>query len=254
VPKLREAGVLKDAYIYCFDEIQEQTYYSAKTILEEVKRLYPEIPIVTTAFDETFGKKSGLESCIDIRVPGEKSYETYQERIQELRRNGKKVWYYTCMYRPGMNFLLEAAASAPRLLVGLNQYKQESDGFLYYQTTKWDGAQIVDKGPLTEHNSRGYQAYNGNGLLLYPGKDGVMPTIRLKAIGDGFEDLEYWFLLRKLKESGKKLASEDQVILDSLLQINLEVVVDFKHFDPAGDRLQAERRKAGEQLSVYSGE
>ncbi len=252
VPKLREAGVLKDAYIYSFDEIQEQTYYSARTILEEVKRLYPDIPIVTTAFDSTFGRKSGLESCIDIWVPGENTYADNRERIQEARRNGKKVWYYTCMYRPGMNFLLEASATAPRLLVGLNQYKQESDGFLYYQTTKWAGSKLVDKGPLTGHDSRGYQAYNGDGLLLYPGRNGVMPTIRLKAIGDGFEDLEYWFLLKKLKASGEKLVPEDQAELDALLKVNPEVVVDFEHFDHTGDKLQAERLKAGELLSKYA--
>ncbi len=252
VPKLREAGVLDDAYIYCFDEITESNFYAARTVLEEVKKICPEVPVVTTAFDPTFGRQSGLDGLIDIWVPNEPSYAANQKRIQEVRRQGKKVWYYTCMYRKGMNFLLEASGSAPRLLVGLAQFKTRSDGFLYYHTTMWNlDKHMIAEGPLTRHSARSYQAYNGDGLLLYPGKNGALPTVRLKNIGDGLEDLEYWFLLKKLKESGAVTDSADIAILDALLAVEPDIVTDFGHFDLTGDKLNSARLKAGALLDKY---
>ncbi len=251
VPELSEAGFLKDAFIYCFDEIKEDGFFAAKSILEKVKEINPDIPLVTTALDPTFGKASGLEDVIDVWCPGEKVYWENQERIREVRRNGKKVWYYTCMYRKGMNFLLEATGSAPRLLVGLAQFKFESDGFLYYNTCNWKGKQIVDRGPLTTHKARSYQAYNGDGLLLYPGTQGALPSIRLKNIRDGFEDLEYWFLLKQLKDTNTSLDAADQLELEALLQIKPETVESFERFDATGKLLESERLKAGNLLSKY---
>lgn len=79
-----------------------------------------------------------------------------------------------------------------------------------------------------------------------------MPAIRLKNIGDGLEDLEYWFLLKKLKESGAVTDSTDLAGLGALLAVESDIVTDFGRFDLTGNRLNSARLKAGTLLSKYS--
>jgi hypothetical protein len=54
-------------------------------------------------------------------------------------------------------------------------------------------------------------AYNGEGALIYPGKDAgfeaPVPTIRLKNIREGMEDYEYFALLEKA--TGRQVAEEE---------------------------------------------
>ena len=57
--------------------------------------------------------------------------------------------------------------------------------------------------------------FNGEGSLVYParaaGYDGIVPTIRLKALRDALEDYEYLAILQRLGE-----AAEAQQVVRSL--------------------------------------
>lgn len=252
VEEFRAAGVLQYAYIYAFDEIGENQFAAARDILSEIKRRYPEIPVVTTAFDPSFGEKSGLKGLIDVWVPLAPKFETEAEAIRRVQTTGGKVWYYTCMYTPEANFLLEQPAVAPRLLTGIMQYKYGSDGFLYYQTTYWNMSPLLRDGPITGHTGRSaYLDFNGDGMLLYPGENGPVPSIRLKAIRDGFDDYEYLIQVRAVAENPVQ-SEEVRQQARQLLEIPDELVHSMRDYDRSGRKLQEYRSRLGDFLDRHS--
>lgn len=90
VPQLKAAGLYNDMYLYSFDEIYENQAFAARNILSMIKKKYPKIPIMTTAYDSTFGKKFGLEDCVDIWVPLTPVYVENLNEIKAARKKGKK--------------------------------------------------------------------------------------------------------------------------------------------------------------------
>ncbi|MBR4666612.1 MAG: hypothetical protein IKO93_22275 [Lentisphaeria bacterium] len=107
VPDLRKYGLMKKCYLYTFDEINDEKFFSAVEILSEIKKLYPDIRTVTTAGDVTFGKDNGLDKVIDCWCPQVEKFVKHLDRVREVQKSGKKVWYYTCLWDPGMDMLTE---------------------------------------------------------------------------------------------------------------------------------------------------
>ncbi len=254
VPELRRRGLSDRAFLYAFDEVRENQFFAARQILSEIKASYPELPIVTTAFDSSYGRDNGLEKCIDIWVPTIERFMNELPKVREVQKSGKKVWFYTCAGgKDQLDFLIETPWTAPRLLTGLAQHKFQADGFLYYSTTNWEKKTIVTQGPLTEHNGRSYQSYNGCGLLLYPGPGQALPSIRLKAVRDGLEDHEYIRLLQKLMLRQDLLSEADQQLAKQLLAVDPAVLDTIYSYDRTGKLLNAERQRAGQLLSRHAG-
>jgi hypothetical protein len=97
-------------------------------------------------------------------------------------------------------------------------------------------------------------AFNGDGMLIYPGKNGPLPSIRLKMIRDGLEDYEYLTLLKKVSDKvsagGVKLTSSQKEILSKLLNPSEYMPLQFENYDMTGEKLQDYRERVGEFLSV----
>lgn len=252
VPELRKHDLMKKSYLYSFDEIGDEKFASALDILSEIKKLYPDIRTVTTAYDPDFGRANSLDKVIDCWVPQVERFEEQKELIREIQKSGKKVWYYSCLWDPGMDMLMEKPLTSVRLLVGLNQIRLGSDGFLYYAVSsgQWQHKPIVADTPLTEHNGRGHGNFNGEGLLIYATKAGPQPSIRLKALRDGLEDIEYCYLLRKIPESA--MTQADKAKRDELLKVPTAVITNLEIFDQTGEALNAWRNDCGSMLHRYS--
>lgn len=245
VPSLKKTKFYQDCYIYCFDEISSSQAFAARQILSLIKTKYPNIPIMTTAYDATFGKDPifGLDPYIDIWVPAVGSYVKNLKNAKAARKRGKKIWWYVCNgpAPPTVNLLLASTTSASRLLLGVLANKYKPDGFLYYQVANWGapGEQLVSQGPLTAHSGmNGHRAtQDGDGMLFYPGKAGTLPTLRVKALRDGLEDYEYYHIIEQKFPNSK------------LLKIPKKVCVDLENYDTSGDELMNYREKLGEFIS-----
>ena len=109
---------------------------------------------------------------------------------RELQGEGKKVLWYVCCgpHHPYANFAsLEAPPMDARILGWMTPFHR-SDGFLYWAVNYWANKSNV---PLDEsdvflkwdssidHNK------NGDGVLIYPGKKHLLPSIRLANLRDG---------------------------------------------------------------------
>ena len=197
VPIFEKAGLLDLAYIFTFDEVGENRHESIVDIHGEIKRLYPTIPLMTTAYDRSYGMDTGLDPYVDIWVPGINAYAQTTPAIKAARERGREIWWYihSGPDAPYPNVRIEDSGVEGRLLMGFMPFESKSDGFLYWCLNQW--AETITRGPLTNARGKGAGAYNGAGIIFYPGPDGPMPTIRMKNMRDGLEDFEYLWMLEQ---------------------------------------------------------
>lgn len=201
MPPLKEAGIDHLAYIYGFDEVNDETFPKIKELFGAVHSLYPHLPRMTTAYDNTFGRTTGLRDYIDIWVPLVPEYNMLE--AQRLRAEGKEMWWYICVgpRHPYPNWFVESPAIEARLLMGAMSYKYRVGGVLYFMTNGWLlNNHPITSGPYTDWfpgagKSREGVYANGDGSLFCAGPEGPVTTIRYENIRDGLEDYEYMFIL-----------------------------------------------------------
>lgn len=201
VARLREAGLARKAYIYTFDERGEDFFPTITEYFGLVKERYPEVHTLTTAIVPL--EPEVMERLnVDWNCPVTPRYDL--AAADRCRAAGREVWSYICLgpRYPYANWLAEHPLVESRVL-WWQTYQQRMDGFLYWGLNIWSRAhndRPIDPtaGPLLQWSiSTGgeYEWLNGDGVLLYPGKDGPIGSIRLANIRDGLEDYEYLWLL-----------------------------------------------------------
>ncbi len=203
VPVLRREGLLEYAYIYCYDELPPKLFPVMAKACREIKARYPDIPILTTCYDHSFGTDSMLKGLVDIYTPLTPKFNP--DMVSKARAQGRKVWWYICIEpkNPYANWLIEYNAIEARLLMGAMAAKYRPDGFLYYAITRWPlNKSYIKTGPYTDWNPASYKTANGDGSLFCAGPDGLLPTIRSENFRDGMEDFWYYEILRGLLEKG----------------------------------------------------
>jgi hypothetical protein len=254
IPDLKARGLYKKAYVYGFDEVSEGSFAAMKDVLGAIKAKYPDLLILTTAYDATYGKTSGLPvSIVDGWVPLTPRYDL--KRVAEARREGKQVWWYTCIVpqSPYANWLIEYDAIEARSLMGLQTAKYKPDGFLYYAVNRWPlSKKPITGGPYTDWPAASFNAENGDGSILCAGPDGPLPTIRLENIRDGIEDNEYFWLLEqeitKLRASRRPEAAAALRQALAAQAIGDDLVRDLSHFSKSPDAIYAKRRQVAEAI------
>jgi hypothetical protein len=140
--------------------------------------------------------------------------------------SGGEVWWYVNRFpaRPYANFLLDFAGMEHRILFW-QTWALGVRGMQYWCVNyceKWRDpyAGLTDVTPV-----------NGDGLLVYPGADGPVDSIRWEIIRDGIEDYDYLRILadrvKKLEASGGNAA----LVARAKQALNLkEIVPDLTSF------------------------
>ena len=200
----RENGILDHTYIYGCDEVNADKFPAMKTCIAELKKAMPEVPLLTTARDKSFGMGSPL-SGLDWFCPLLEVYRSGE--ADAARKAGHQVWWYICNYpfAPYPNMYIECQPIEGRMLMGAHSLRMKPDGFLYYQTGIWQSRRCIESGPFTDWDPRSFRSYHGDGAWTCVGPDGIpVPTIRLENFRDGLEDYAYAKLLeQKLQEQMK---------------------------------------------------
>jgi hypothetical protein len=275
---LKEHGLDHMARVYGFDEAPEKFHAALSDITALMKERHPGIEIATTAYDSSYGLDGGCDS-VDVWCPLVPRFETNAGNVSRARGAGKRLWWYVCLHprRPFPNFLIEYSAAEARLLMGIMPHKFQADGFLYYCVNMWgrtvpttDDSGVrtlkytaehrrMNDGPLTSFNGASFLCYNGDGLLIYPGEKGTIPTIRLKSIRDGLYDYEYIRMLKQLMDQvGRNEFTAPAGWLEqaqALLDHDPELVDDLRHFDRSGRHVLDFRSRIASALqAIHSGE
>lgn len=243
--KAKEVGLEKNCLVYCCDEATSNRFPEIDTILEKLKARHPEIPFLTTSFDDTFGMGKSLGK-MDWFCPPMPKFDTL--RAEKARAAGHKVWwYFACEQRaPFANMYTEGSPMEIRLIMGAMSALFRPDGFLYYQCAYFNNPRCVTTGPYTDWNPRSWWNQHGDATWVGVGPDGVpLSTIRLENFRDGLEDLAYVKLLEKM--SGRRVDVPESVF-SSLTNFTDDPYEVERWRDRLADYLEAANESEGGDL------
>ena len=236
VAELRRHGLERFAYLYGFDERESEYYPGIDALWKKLKADFPEVPVMTTAmmYRDYADGKTNLPCLVtmDWYCPLTDVYKA--DVSDEMRRLDKKVWWYVCCNPkyPYANFASLEYPPVEGRLLGWMTHLYRADGLLYWNVNFWNG-------PCLDESDTFFPAWDtfsalsmpGDGVLLYPGKDHVLPSVRLAQIRDCVEDYE-WLELAAAK------AGADAV--DAISRSLIRSPTDFTR-DPAA--IRAARQK-----------
>ncbi len=243
VAELRKHDLVKYAYLYGFDEREEEYYAGIDKLWRQIKADFPDIPVMTTAMmyrDKVRGtSKSPYLETTDWFCPLSSVYKS--ELSAELRAKGKQVWWYTCC-GPTAPYANMASLEYPMIegrLLGWMTHLYRSDGLLFWHVNFWSGNPgLLDEGDTffpTWHTYSGLHM-PGDGIFLYPGKEHILPSIRLAQVRDGVEDYE-WLQLAASKAGADAADAQSRTLITSMKKFTR---------DPA--KLRAARTTLGDRI------
>ena len=263
-------------------EFMSQYMKAMQAAFENTKQHFPDIPRLNTArIDER------LFGYVDIWCPLFQHYD--EKRADERRKLGEQIWWYPTDYplKPCVNFNLDSPGIAPRVIPWLTK-RLRITGLLYWGLNReWlTNAQEHERLTEQERISFGMEwmtddvrqkmkdglrwpaipwvpyfrsvnsqtskpsPTNGGGNLMYPGPDWTpWPSIRLKNLRDGLQDIEYFQILSSRLESYKKRADADKELVkraEAALQVPDSVVTRLDHFDHSPASVIAHKRLLAE--------
>lgn len=236
--------------IYLFDETSD--FETLNRMAERIKEVFPDIPLMTTGYDRSYGVKGGpIDKSIDIWCPLTSVYVEDLEVIQKARELGKKAWWYVCCVPRGskdLNFFCQLPAIRSRLLMGAAAWKYKPDGFLYYNISGWNHYEKpIDSGPLTDWKPYFLPGPDGDGLLICPGPNGPLSTLQFENIRDGIEDYEYFWVLNDLVDRAKQtgLSVENE---EALLEVPGDWLSTITVYSEEPARLRVQRELVAEAI------
>lgn len=225
---LRQRGWLAKYVQHVADEPNDANADSYRAISTLVRKHAPGFKIIDAAFT------TQLDGAIDIWVPHLDVFHRNYAHYQERKNKGEEVWYYTCVAAQGeyANRYVELPLLKTRLLHWIN-YRYGASGYLHWGYNYWT------KDPFTDpvDNRPNILLPAGEAWIVYPGKQGVMGSIRFDAMRDGIADYE---LFCQLADRGK--AAEAMALVS-------KHVLDFDRYDCDVKAFRATRRALLELLA-----
>jgi len=216
-----------------YDDIVE---YAKSLHQGGVKQLITMSPVPELLADDGLGTG---RSAVDIWVMLPKQFENATDNITLAREKGCEIWTYNCLVQDSYSpkWLLDYKLINYRIHPGFINYYNDVDGFMFWSVANYN--KLVDPWKRLNDNLSG-EVWNGDGILFYPSEDigienSFVPSLRVKAIRDGFEDYE---LCSALEEQG----------INSKLYVK-EIATDFYNWTQDSEVLMSNRKILGDSIS-----
>lgn len=225
----RAAGLADHAYVYGCDEMLTNYHSQINAAAAYIKREFPELPVITTTYDDSYGLSSNGLSSVDILVPDTPRYDS--AKADRARAAGRHIWWYiACNPRPPWaNIYVESRPIEPRLLMGAMAVRNRPEGFLYYATARWGSKRPIEDGPFTDWDPRSFLTFHGDGSWFCVGPGGTpLATQRVENFRDGLEDFAYAKMLREKLERNPGASWAGRA--EKLLEVPRYVVVDMTNY------------------------
>ena len=175
---LAEYGLLDKAMVYAFDEVNVEYFDIAEAVFAALKFQAG----IRTASTIKQWDYSMLGGQLDTLIAYRSRYDYH--KAAAVRESGREVWLYTA------STPTNAQPGALRREL-LDVFRQSADGFLIWKINHWGG----NSGPyVASFRNADWVASDAveftRGVLLYPGVDGPVGSIRFENIRDGLEDCD----------------------------------------------------------------
>ncbi len=275
----KETDLLKKAYYYVGGLIDEPTgeKYDLVREIDEIIQSAKEEVAAMNLFE---GKENVRESLLNVQhivtskiteslygevdswcSPSEYfSGISYRYQAEQRKESGDGLWWYTCMLpkAPMPSYHIDGTMLEHRI-IGWQQIDYGVEGNLYWCVNKYNKTVSgADNQPRDVWNDAyAYPGAPGDGFLTYPGAryglNTFVPTLRLFAIRDGYEDYEYLWLLRDLIEKANAKygsAFDFELYVDELSAELYENSVPFAD----GKTFRAIRRRLASMIELLNSE
>ncbi|HUW57701.1 MAG TPA: glycoside hydrolase domain-containing protein [Planctomycetota bacterium] len=246
---LREKGWIDRAYVYTYDEAPRKHWGEVKKIAKAIKQAAPELRILQ-CLNEPEGVKelAGHVDVFDVYIA-----QYHKTGVQAMQERGTEAWLAVCCYpMDHPNLFIEYPLIDARI-IPMFCWKYNAAGFEYWSPVSWGTnwrRKPPNQWPDAPWDPNTFGRYNGDGYLLYPGPDGVpYPSIRLKALRDGFEDYEYLWTLKQLADKVRLRGQMPPALkrAHELLAMD-ELITDAGVYSSDADRYFAFRGKVAETI------
>jgi hypothetical protein len=191
VEHLHKKRWLKKCIMHIGDEPQPATVGTWREISKRMHALAPNIPRVDALC------LPGIMNDCDIWAPILDLVDTHYDDMKKAQREGKcELWYYTCWNPQGQypNRFYTYPPISTRILHWIN-FLTGTTGYLHWGLNQWG----VGEKDLKELPP-------GDCWITYPGKKGLLSSLRWEAMRDGLEDYEYLKILAAKKGERRAMA------------------------------------------------
>ena len=231
------------AFVHLAHEPEEPAWPRLLETMQRWKDLAPSIPIMVT----TGGLTPFIPDVLDRWAVHAPVFDTtHNKRVLEHIAGGNETWWYVddAPARPYPNLLLDFAAMEHRILfwqawaLGLAGMHYWSVNFSPPGKDPWKDQ--LDITPV-----------NGNGCLVYPGKDGPVDSIRWACVRDGIEDYDYLALLAEYRRRLARKGGHEGLLarIEAAFQLD-PVLTSLVSYTREPAVLLAKRREIGEALTA----
>ena len=234
--EIDERGLKDRWYQHVADEPGGKNVSEYRITAGIVRRYMPGIRTVDAVEAPSFA------GALDVWCPKVNSFEKYHALYDSFRTNfGDRVWCYTCCIPGGkwMNRTMDGELLRPVLIPWVS-VMWDVEGFLHWGYNFWQ----KDQDPFKEPYPKKWGgANNGNSLppgdthIVYPGKDGPWPSVRLEATRAGMEDADLLLKLRKY----------DKAAADAMVR---RIARGFKDYTPSCKLYREVRRELLRRLAA----
>jgi hypothetical protein len=217
----RENGCHQKFFYRVYDEPKD--LQRLEYLCELIRRAVPGVPILSTNRLTEKGEFEKFKNCIDISCPhiiymSEQLGENIKS-IEQCNDKEKKLFIYH-----NHLLLLDYQRLNARALAWV-AYRYHAQGILLWSINAWRNMSC--SAPNKETLMNGYQYTEG--VLVYPGKDSILVSVRWQLLREGLEDFEYLKMLEKLTPELKdrpELYSRAVKLLDNANKI----ICDWQNF------------------------
>lgn len=226
---------------YCYGS-DEASGDAVKTLPDRYKALIdaaPDIRILQTGWNPA----PPIKDLVKIWCPI--LHNINLDALHDAQKKGDQFWSYVCSDpKPPYPTLWVDCPGIDSRILGWMAFKEGMQGFLYWDVDFWNTNpppfEKYDKANFSNWNPRSFAEYNGDGYLLYPGKnDSVIGSVRLAGVRDGFQDYDVFVEARALTAKGGPTADK----LKSLLTFDAPIINTLIDFTDDGNVLIARREQ-----------
>ena len=166
-------------------------------VVDLVHKKAPNVRIAEAVEAEYLGK-------LDIYCPKINHLDMWYPTYKQHQANGAELWFYTSRIPIGRypNRFVDCSLLKMRVQFWVH-YLYGLDGYLF-----WALNSFYTDNPFTQE-AIGRNSPLGNPAIAYPGKNGLIGSLRFSAQRDGIEDYEYmWVLEDKLRKIKNEIGKE----------------------------------------------
>ena len=167
------------------------------------------------------------------------------EMSDRLRAQGKRAYWHTsdAPRWPYANFAnCDYPPIEGRLVLGFQTYLFRADGFCFGHVNRWNGK---GNAPLDDTDvflprwiCRDQLHTPGDGVLLYPGQSGVLPSVRLAQLRDGVQDYE-WLKLAERRCGRSAVDAASRTVVRTLTDFTRDPAELERAHAAVGDMIEA---------------